>query len=209
MLLKFLLWFKWTFRPRYKGILFKLFYSGKRVKIGKNFKCDKMPELLITQKGKLSIGDNVTFKRNVEIRVHNNAVIEIGSNIKIDRGVRLLATNDAKTKISDGTRIGCYSILNGGDNITIGKKILISGFVYLQTSQHNFEKTDDIQSQGYSHAPITLGDDVWIGSHVTVLPGCHLHKGSIIGSNAVVTKSVDENNIVAGVPAKVIKTRNQ
>jgi acetyltransferase-like isoleucine patch superfamily enzyme len=53
-----------------------------------------------------------------------------------------------------------------------------------------------------------MGDDVWLGAHSVILPGCNLESGSIIGSNAVVTKSVGENAIFAGVPAKLINRRS-
>ena len=41
-----------------------------------------------------------------------------------------------------------------------------------------------------------MGDDVWLGAHSTILPGCKLGNGSIVGSNAVVTKSISSNEIV-------------
>ncbi len=49
------------------------------------------------------------------------------------------------------------------------------------------------------------GNNVWIGSNATILPGVTIGDGAIIGANAVVTKDVKENTIVAGVPAKLIK----
>ena len=48
------------------------------------------------------------------------------------------------------------------------EKVLISGFVYLQTSMHNHNKNGNIQDQGYKHGPIEIHDDVWLGSHVVV-----------------------------------------
>ncbi len=203
----FLIWYKWTFRPKFNGWFFKLLYSGKKVKVGKNFRCDTFPELLITQSGKLIMGDNVIFRRNVEIRSHQNSKIIINSNIRIDRSVRLLATNNSIIEIKDGTRIGANTVVNGGDSVTIGEKTLISGFVVLQTSMHKFENKNNIQEQGYKHAPITLGKDVWLGANVVILPGCTLNKGCIVGSNAVVKNDVNSYEIVGGIPAVKIKER--
>ena len=53
--------------------------------------------------------------------------------------------------------------------------------------------------------PIVIGENVWIGSNSTILPGVTIGKGSIIAAGAVVTKDVDENVVVGGVPAKFIK----
>lgn len=148
------------------------------------------------------------LRRNVEIRVHGNSQIKIGNNTRIDRGVRILSTNKSAIQIEDEARIGLYSVLNGGDSITVGRKVLVSGFVYLQTSMHGYSNKDEfVQDQGYSHAPVILEEDCWLGTHVVVLPGIVIGKGAVVGSNAVVTKDVEPYHVVAGIPAKSIKER--
>ena len=117
-------------------------------------------------------------------------------------------SNNSTLKIGSNSSIGLYSVFNGGDDIIIGNSCLISGFVYIQTSMHSHKKGIFVKAQGFSHSPINIGDDVWLGAHSTILPGCKLGKGSIVGSNAVVTKSISSNEIVAGVPAEKIKERN-
>ncbi len=206
MLLSFKLFLK-SKSPGWKGFWFKLLFGSKRLKIGNGFKCDTWPDILLTQKGSVEIGDNVYLRRNVEIRAHQNAKILLEGNNRIDRGVRVLASNDSQLTIGKGTRVGLYSIFNGGDSITVGKNVLISGFVYLQTSMHRHEAGTNVQNQGFHHAPVVIEDDCWCGAHVVVLPGVTLKKGAIVGSNAVVNSNVTENEIVGGVPAKTIKTR--
>ena len=49
-------------------------------------------------------------------------------------------------------------------------------------------------------------DDAWIGTNAIIFPGVHIGKNSVVGAGSVVTKDVDENVVVAGNPAKVIKT---
>ncbi len=198
-----------THLPAIKGKIFKIIYQNKSLRVGSNFQCDSIPDINITHNGKLAIGDNVIFRRNVEIRVHNDSQIQIGNNIRIDRGVRLLAANKALIKIADGTRIGLYSIFSGGDSITVGKECLISGFVYLQTSMHRYKGEENIQKQGFDHAPLIIENDVWIGAHAVILPGVTLGAGAIVGSNAVVNKSAEPGWIVGGVPAKLIKSRTE
>lgn len=206
MFLDLVLFFKKK-RARIKGILYKIFFSNKKLIIGKNFSCDTFPELLIDKNSKIIIGDNVIFRRNVELRAHNTSILKIDNAAKIDRGVRLLSANNATLHIKEKTRIGLYSVFNGGDSITIGRKVLISGFVYIQTSMHNHLIGNNIQEQGYTHKPIIIHDDSWLGTHVVILPGVVLETGVIVGSNAVVTKSFGTNSIVAGVPAKIIRKR--
>lgn len=197
-----------TKRAKFYGALFKILYANKSIRIGKDFTCDSFPEINLTQNGQIQIGDNVHLRRNVELRSHNNSTLTIGDNIRIDRGVRILAANDAKIKIGDFTRIGLYSVLNGGSSISIGKKCLISGFVYLQTSMHRHKAEGNIQDQGYDHAEIIIEDNAWLGAHVVILPGVKLESGAIVGSNAVVNKNVEANQIVGGVPAKPLKKKD-
>lgn len=198
-----------TFMPRWYALLTRILYSGNRVVIGKGFRTDSIPRIIVDKGCEVRIGDLVEFRRNVEIRSHGTSKVLIGNKTRIDRGVRILAANKSVIDIHDGVRIGLYSVFNGGDSITVGKKSLISGFTYLQTSMHGYASSNiAVQDQGYDHAPVVLEDDTWLGTHVVILPGVNVGKGGVVGSNAVVTKNVEANQVVAGVPAKPIKERS-
>lgn len=203
MFLKLILLFKKN-KPKLIGYWVKLFYSSSTFAIGQNFKCDSIPDILLTQNGKITIGNNVYLRRNVELRSHHDAEIKIANNIRVDRGVRILAANSSTVDIKSGTRIGLYSIFNGGDSITVNENCLISGFVYLQTSMHIHEDDAPIKNQGYDHKPITLGPNSWLGAHVVILPGVTLGEKCVVGSNAVVNKSFGTKMTIVGVPAKSI-----
>ena len=87
--------------------------------------------------------------------------------------------------------------------IHIGNNYLIGPDVGIYTAGHRLEpegRTLDVYGQ-----PITIGDDVWIGGHSTILPGVSIGDGAVVAAGAVVTKDVEPNTIVGGVPAKVIK----
>lgn len=196
--------------PRIYGLLTRILYWSSSVKIGRNFRADSVPRILLDRGARLEIGDDVELRRNVEIRVHGSATIAIGNGVRLDRAVRLLAANQARLEIGDGARIGLCTVFNGGDSIFVGRKALISGFVYLQTSMHTMSETGRaIQDQGFSHAPVRLEDDTWLGAHVVVLPGVTIGKGAVVGSNAVVTASVEPRAVVAGVPARQINNRKE
>ncbi len=197
-----------TIRPEFLGWLTRVLYSGKGIDIHSSFRCDAIPKIQIDKKCQIKIDKKVFFRRNVELRAHQKATIKIGNNVRVDRSVRVLATNESKIEIGNGARIGLNSVLNGGSDIKIGSKSLISGFVYLQTSMHNYKLDSNISDQGFRHEPIHLENDVWLGTHVVVMPGITIKQGTVVGSTAVVTKNFDkENLILGGIPANIINER--
>lgn len=97
--------------------------------------------------------------------------------------------------------MGCKFQDQGG--IYIGDGALIGHNVVLATLNH----AEPPQDRGSMiPSPIHIGKNVWIGSNATVLPGVTIGDGVIVGAGAVVTRDVPEYTIVAGVPAKVIRT---
>lgn len=190
-----------------RGFMTRVVYLAARIKLGKNLKCDKIPNITVHKKASLTIGDKVILREGVEIRVTGKAKVIIGNNVKLDKGVRIIAANEAVITIGNNTAIGLLSVLNGGDSITVGEYGLISGFVYLQSSMHQHCLGEPVKKQGYDHAPVVLKSDVWLGAHATIMPGVTLGEGVVVGSNAVVTKSFNTNQIIAGVPAKLIGNR--
>ena len=72
----------------------------------------------------------------------------------------------------------------------------------LATINHDLDPTN---RQSMSYAPIHIGKNVWIGANATVLAGVTIGDGAVVAAGAVVTKDVEPNTIVGGVPAKVIK----
>ena len=96
--------------------------------------------------------------------------------------------------------MGCKFQDQGG--ITIDEGALIGHNVVLATVNHDL---DPAKRQSMSYAPIHIGKNVWIGANATVLAGVTIGDGAVVAAGAVVTKDVEPNTIVGGVPAKVIK----
>jgi maltose O-acetyltransferase len=76
---------------------------------------------------------------------------------------------------------------------------------------HAYDRLDiPMDQQGFEDpTPIHIGDDVWIGARVIILPGVNIGSHCIIGAGSVVTKDVPDYAIVGGVPAKIIRMRNE
>lgn len=88
--------------------------------------------------------------------------------------------------------------------VTIGRNAFIGPNVSMYTACHPLEAAE--RNKGIEWAePITIGDNVWIGGGVTILPGVTIGDNVVIGAGAVVTKSFPDNCVIAGNPARIIK----
>ncbi len=109
----------------------------------------------------------------------------------------------AGVSIGEDSIVGEGATLDGRGGITIGNHVDIASDVMIYTSQH------DINSPTFApvYGAVHIEDYVFIGPRAIILPGVTIHKGAIVGAGAVVTKDVESNAVVGGVPAKLIATR--
>lgn len=113
-------------------------------------------------------------------------------------------------EIGDDSYLGHAVQVISGSWITIGKHVLIANRVTL--NGYSGHPLDPIRRAGgeppeaEGAAPIIVGDYVWIGNDATVLAGVTIGRGAVVASGAVVTRDVPELSIVAGVPARVVRT---
>ena len=130
---------------------------------------------------------------------------EAGKDINIQRKVELTS----RIRIGDRSGIGMNSVVNGP--IRIGKYVNIGSELRVITRNHRMGRISvPMQQQGYTEEQeVVIGDDVWIGLRVTILPGVHIGKGCVIGAGAVVTKNIPDYAVAAGVPARIIKYRTE
>ena len=106
-------------------------------------------------------------------------------------------------EVGEGTFInsGCHFQDQGG--IRLGRRVLVGHNVVMATLDHDLAPA----RRGMLHcAPIAVGDDVWIGASATILKGVTVGAGAVIAAGAVVTRDVPPMTVVAGVPAKPVRT---
>lgn len=126
-------------------------------------------------------------------------------NINVQRNVRF----SSNISLGNNSGIGEGSLLQGP--IDIGSNVMMGEEVFIYTTNHaNSDTSIPMIMQGNEQPhKVTIGNDVWIGSRVTILPGRNIGDGCIIGAGSVITKDVPNYSVVGGNPARIIRNRNK
>ena len=140
--------------------------------------------------GGITIGDNTLVMHHAELHVYNfrdlpHATIQIGRDCLI----------------------GEFNVLRGQGGIQLGDRVYTSPFVQLAAVNHVFaDPNRPFVEQGITAQGIAVEDDVWIGAGAIITDGVRIGRGAVVAAGAVVTKDVPAHTVVAGVPARVVKT---
>ena len=146
---------------------------------------------LIRAPKQISIGEGCSFHKGLLLRCYGKSSSIIIGN---------------RTKIGDHSSISCCNRIVIGNDVRMGRMVLIT-----DNSHGNNDTKEELDMNPalrpvVSKGEILIEDNVWVGDKVSIMPGVHIGRGSIIGSNAVVTKDIPPYSIAVGCPAKVIKT---
>lgn len=134
--------------------------------------------------GTIVVGDDVVFAAP-RLAIHFS--LEVGSRLSIG----------AESWLNDGVWIGCT------ERITIGERALIGpGVRIFDNDYHGLYERRRMPAG----RPVTIESDVWIGADAIVLAGVSVGRGAVIGAHAVVRHDVPPFSVVAGNPARVVKT---
>ena len=151
-------------------------------------------------------------------RLQGAQYMQIGANTKIGAEATLTVwpvKDYPHPTISIGKQcnIGEFCHITSINNITIGNNVLTGRWVTIADNSHGLTDISSLQvpplkRKLMSKGPVIIDDDVWIGDKATILPNVHVGKGSVIAANSTVTKDVPAYSVVAGNPAKIIKSNN-
>lgn len=124
------------------------------------------------KKSKLTLKHSVFTRRNVSFRVEGGE-LTIGTSF-----------------FNQGCAITCM------DNIQIGDNCLFGPNVVVVDHDHEYRYTDERRGNHYRKAPISIGNNVWIGANVTILRGTQIEDGAVIGAGCVIRGKVEKNTVV-------------
>lgn len=180
------------------GLFTKLCMSfSSNVVIHGSSKIRGLATLNISRKGRLEIGKNVTLNSS-----------NFDYHINMFCSVKFYIEDNAYIKIGDNSRLHGVCI-HARSSIKIGSNCLIAANTnIIDSSGHDlsFDFPENRINTAGDTGDVEIGDNVWIGAGVLILPGVHVGDGAVIGAGSIVTKSVPSMSLVAGNPARVIKT---
>ena len=113
---------------------------------------------------------------------------------------------DPVISVGDRCLFGKGSGIVGHLEIRIGDDVWTGHHVYITDQNHGYEDLGlPISQQIMAEKPVSIGDGSWLGHGVVVLPGAHVGRHVVVAANSVVTGTLPDNCVAAGVPARVIK----
>lgn len=171
------------------------------------------------------------FEKNAAVEFHDEGFLVLGTDRSSFKGwagpAKLYIREGGRLIVRGYNQIGRGSLVwileggriefNGGESFTAGNNMIISKervtigrrcqiAFGVTISDHDFHRTFDNGIQNPETLPVVIGDGVWIGMNATILKGVTIGDGAIVAAGAVVTRDVPPRAMVAGVPARIIKS---
>ncbi|HYN91204.1 MAG TPA: acyltransferase [Thermoleophilaceae bacterium] len=143
--------------------------------------------------------------------------LEVGKRGTLELGRWSWVGHGCKIRSHEGTvSIGAKSVLgqectiSSFQHVSIGRECVIADRVMLIDFDHGMVEVDrPIRLQGIYKRDVRVGNNVWIGYGACILRGVTVGDNAVIGTNSVVTRDVPANAVVAGVPARVLRMREE
>lgn len=119
-------------------------------------------------------------------------------------------SNASRIEAGRGLRLGAHCKLWAGPahgRIILGDDVLMGPEVMITAANYRYNDGHPVTEQAMDEADVVIGNDVWLGTRVMVLPGARIGDGAIVGAGAVVTGEIPPMAIAVGVPARVVGRR--
>lgn len=146
-----------------------------------------------------------SFVRRIQIMMLKKRGWVLSDNVMISiHGVKKIG--GGRIYCADNVNINAECMLVASSDITIGKNSTLAYRTLLTTNANpNAPYNELCKIYPPIHKEIRIGDNVWVGAGVIVLPGCRIGNNSVIAAGSVVCSDIPDNCMAAGVPAKVKK----
>jgi acetyltransferase-like isoleucine patch superfamily enzyme len=162
----------------------------------------------------LQVGYNTIIEDGAEINCLSQQGIKLGNRVTIGKYAIIRPSNIYGGPIGEGltmgdnSNIGPYNYIGCSGKITIGNNVMLAPRVSIYAENHVFDHPELlIRDQGVEKKEVIIEDDCWIAANSIILAGVTIGQGSVVAAGSVVTENVPAYSVVAGVPAKFIKSR--
>lgn len=134
-------------------------------------------------------------------------VVEVADSCELNQGVELNPWGGS-IRVARRVWLGPYVVIYGHGGVEIGEQTLVSMHAAILSSNHAIPLMGTlIRDVADRLLPTKIGRDVWIGANAVILGGVTIGDGAVVAAGAVVNRDVESGAVVAGVPAKVVRTR--
>jgi acetyltransferase-like isoleucine patch superfamily enzyme len=145
----------------------------------------------------------------VKLEIGRGAVLELGRWCWIGHGTKIRA-HEGVVRIGAKSVLGQECTISSFQHVSIGRECVIADRVMMIDFDHGMVEVDrPIRLQGIYKRDVRVGNNVWIGYGACILRGVTVGDNAVIGTNAVVTRDVPANAVVAGVPARLLRMREE
>lgn len=202
-------------------------HKKSTVQIGHHISVGNNTNIVASDKGTIKLGNRVGIGKNTTFAAYYQGILSLGDSSCIGDSTTCNSINHAIVNLGSGIRLAnCGSL--GGDHgiVTVGNSTTINPHFYIGCTHSKIEIGEDnmfsffVKMNAGSHEiidkntggvidntmPIVTEKHVWLGMGTTLLPGCHIGEGTIIGACALVNKPLPVHSICVGIPVKIIRS---
>ena len=155
----------------------------------------------------LYLGDGIWLGDHSTLTVEGAGCLELRDRVSLNEHCHVVCSG----KLTLGADVGInnHSIIHCHGDAVIGADTMIGSYAFITDSGHNTEDLETpMRLQGnLPPTPLLIGEDVWIGTKVTITRGVTIGQKAIIGANSVVTQDIGAYEVWGGVPARFLKMR--
>lgn len=175
------------------------------IHIGARSLIDKETKIIAERTSQIELKNQVIVGKLCNVCVKIDSMVRIGENICIGDSGKIGSYNQGKIIIGANTTF-CNNLYMESEQsqIKIGTDCMFSYYIKLNVGSHRLiEKSSD--KDVTNRMPILIGNHVWCGMIVTLLPGCEVEDGSVIGASTIVNKRIPTNSTCAGNPLRLLR----
>lgn len=146
--------------------------------------------------GRISFVFPVKMEKNATFSRRRGGKIILRKHVSIGNNAHISVTENAMLSIGSYSRVGTNNIIVARESIDIGNYVMIGPNVCIYDHDHVYKTKGIMRDAGFTTAPVTIEDDVWVGAGAIILKGVTIGSGSIIGAGSVITKDIPQNAII-------------